>query len=35
MVDFYARLIPDYAKMAAVLNGVMKKGVSFACGSEH
>jgi hypothetical protein len=35
MVGFYARFIPDYANMAAVFYGLMKKGVSFACGSEH
>jgi hypothetical protein len=35
MVGFYARFIPDYAKMAAVFHGLMKKGLSFDCGSEH
>jgi hypothetical protein len=35
MVGFYARFIPDYADVAAVLHSLKKKGVSFVWREEH
>jgi hypothetical protein len=35
MVGFYARFIPVYGEVAAVLYGLKKKGVPFVWGEEH
>jgi hypothetical protein len=35
MVGFYARFIPGYGEVAAVLYGLKKKGVPFVWGKEH
>jgi hypothetical protein len=35
MVGFYARFIPNFADLAAILHGLKRKGFPFSWGAEH